>query len=116
MGELEAERQEGLSAVAGALLGLVGSEVTASVQAGDGSTRVLLFGRLERALEVPCGGDEALAVLVGSGDLLVRASEVEEVDRWSFRLEGERYASVCVYLKDGVSVLIHQDIEPDGGG
>jgi hypothetical protein len=115
MGEPETERNAGLSAFAGALLELVGCEVCASVQAADGSTLVLLGGRLERAVEIPWRAEEVLAVMVGGGSIVVRGSEVEDVDRWSFRFEGVPCASVCVYLKDGTSLLIHQDIEPDCG-
>jgi hypothetical protein len=110
MGDVRAEREEVLCEVAGALLKLVGSEVTASLQAPDGCTLVVLGGELERGVELPWRGEEALGLMVGSGSVLIRAGEVAEVDRWSFGVDGERYASVCVYLRDGSSVLINQDI------
>lgn len=115
MDELRAEREQVLCDLAATLLELVGCEVTASLQAPDGCTLVLLGGELERALELPSRG-EALAVIVGSGSVLIRADEVEEIDRWTFAVDGERYASVCVYLRDGSNVLIHQDIAMEESG
>jgi hypothetical protein len=111
MGELEVERHDVLLGLAAALLELVGRAVTASVQAADGTTLVLPCGRLERAFELPWQADEALVVDVGCGSVLIRADEVDEVDCWKFQMEGKRFASACVYLRDGTSVLIHQDIE-----
>jgi hypothetical protein len=111
MGELEVERHDVLVGLAAALLELVGRPVTASVQTADGTTLVLLCGRFERAFELPWQADEALVIDVGGGSVLIRADEVDDVDRWRFQVEGERFASACVYLRDGTSVLIHQDIE-----
>jgi hypothetical protein len=114
MDELEVERHDVLVGLAAALLELVGLEVTASLQAADGSTAVLLFGRLEQGIEIPWRRDEVLVLVVGGGNLLIRASEVAKVDRWSFEVAGRSYASVCVSFRDGTSALIHQDVE--GGG
>ena len=112
MDELRAERDEVLRALALALLGLVGRQVSASVQAPDGSTVMLLCGVFERAFELPWRHEEGLVVAVAGGSVPIRADEVDELDRWSVQASGERYQSVCVYLRNGTSVLIQEEIEP----
>ena len=96
--------------LAAALLDLVGREVTASVQPPAGRTVAMVCGTLDRGLEIPWRRDDVLVVMVGAGSVLIKADDVDEVDRWSFRVSGESYRSVCVYLKDGTSLLIEEDI------
>jgi hypothetical protein len=93
-----------------ALQPLLGRAVSAAVLARDGSRICEFDGELERVYELPWRAeDELLVISVGPGSLQVRADEVLGVRRWSVPVFGRAYASVCVHLADGLSVLIQED-------
>jgi hypothetical protein len=93
-----------------ALQPLLGRPVNAAVLARDGSRISDFDGELERVYELPWRpADELLVISVGAGSLQVRADEVLEVRRWSVPVFGRAYASLCVQLADGLSVLIQED-------